>query len=302
MKMNRRQFLTTTLIGAGALALGEIPISSTLAAATSTDPFQLRPLGQTGIKVSLIGMGTGYLNGRDLKGLGMDTGVSLLRHAYDRGIRHFDASDAYGTHGLIGRALKSMPREKVCLCTKIEARDPKRGGDAAGAIDRFRKELDSDYIDVVLLHVMTDPKWPEVYKRQMDVMAELKSKGTIHAHGASFHSLGAMQAGLDTPWLDSALVRINGFGDSMDAKDPSVVAPVIQSLHKKGKGVVGMKLIGEGRYRNDPDRIDKSIEYALSLNSLDGMIVGFLKPEEIDDFARRVEKILKARQATTQET
>jgi predicted aldo/keto reductase-like oxidoreductase len=155
--------------------------------------------------------------------------------------------------------------------------------------------LNTDYIDLVLLHCMTEGDWCEKQKRQMDILSGLKAKGVIRAHGASIHSLEAMKAGAGSPWLDSAHVRINAFGDAMDDHDPEKVAPMIETIHKAGKGVVGMKLIGGGRFRHDPDRIDKSIRYVLGLGTVDTMIVGFESTDQIDDYAARVKKALEAR-------
>ena len=166
--------------------------------------------------------------------------------------------------------------------------------DADVVVDRFRKELNTDYIDLVLIHCMTEPGWCDQQKRQMDILANLKAKGVIRAHGASVHSLGALRACVNHPWVDSVNARINAFGDLMDDPDPAVVASVLRQIHDAGKGVVGMKLIGEGRYRDDPSKRDASIQCALGDGCVDTMIVGFEKREEIDDFAERVKNALAA--------
>ena len=140
---------------------------------------------------------------------------------------------------------------------------------------------------------MVDASWTEQQKRQMDILDELKSRKIIRAHGVSVHSLEAMQACVNNPWVDSVHVRLNPYGDSMDRKDPAEVVPVIKQLRAAGKGVVGMKLIGEGRYRNDPDKINAALKFALEQNCLDTVIVGFEKTEEVDDYARRAKDALK---------
>lgn len=228
--------------------------------------------------------------------LGKKEFESLLRHAYDRGIRYFDCADLYGTHPYLASALKSIPREKYVIGTKIWVLggglpEPERP-DATAVVDRFRKELNTDYIDLVLIHCMMDGNWCDQQKPQMDLMAELKDRKVIRAHGVSIHTTGAMRACLDNRWVDSVHARINAYGDSMDDRDPAVVAGLLKRLRESGKGVVGMKLIGEGRYRNDPEKRDRSIRYVLRSGCVDTMIVGFEKPEEIDDFADRVKSVL----------
>ena len=302
--MNRRHFFVTILAGAGNLLLGRSLLATRPLKSLSTDPFQRVPLGKTGLKVTLIGAGTGAKGGNrqsNLTRLGKQRCEALLRYAFDKGIRFFDCADLYGTHSYLANAFKSIPREQLVLSTKIWVR---RGGlpekerpDANIVIDRFRKELNTDYIDLVLIHCMTDPNWCDQQKRQMDIMANLKAKGIIRAHGVSIHSLAALKACVDSAWVDSVHVRVNAYGDHMDDQNPAVVVPIIKRLHKAGKGVVGMKLIGEGNFRNDPEKINQSLKYVLDLNSVNTLIVGFEKPEEIDDYAKRVQNILSARVA-----
>jgi aryl-alcohol dehydrogenase-like predicted oxidoreductase len=222
---------------------------------------------------------------------------SMIRSAYEKGIRYFDCADLYGTHPFMKQALKSFPRESYTIGTKIWVSkggipEPERP-DADIVVDRFRKELDTDYLDLVQLHCMTAPDWTTQYKRQMDILDNLKAKKVIRAHGVSIHSLEAMEAAADSPWVDVIHVRINAFGESMDKKDPALVIPVIEKLHKSGKGVIGMKLIGNGKFRNDSEKIDASLKYVLGLGSVDMLIIGFELPEQIDNYAVRVENALR---------
>jgi aryl-alcohol dehydrogenase-like predicted oxidoreductase len=301
MKLNRRQFLTTTIASAGSLAFARTFPAAEAVKARSTDPFQMVPLGRTGSSVSLIGAGTGMRAGNrqsNMTRLGKEKFEALLRYEFEQGVRYFDLADTYGSHPYVASALKSLPRDQHFFCSKMWVRsggipEPERP-DANIVVDRFRKELNTDYIDLVLLHCMTDPNWTDQQKRQMDLLAELKSKKIIRSHGVSVHTLEAMQAAAASPWVDSVHVRINAFGDSMDRKDPAEVVPVIKQLRAAGKGVVGMKLIGEGRYRNTPEKIDESLRYVFGQDCVDTMVVGFEKPEELDDFAKRVKAALTA--------
>ena len=155
-------------------------------------------------------------------------------------------------------------------------------------VDRFRKELNTEYIDLVQIHCMTDPLWTDRQKRQMDILETLKAKRIIKAHGVSVHSLEAMEAAAGSPWVDVIHVRVNPYGEAMDKKDPALVIPVIDKLHKSGKGVIGMKLIGNGTFNNDSAKIDASLRYVLGLGSVDVITVGFEKPEQIDNYMSRI--------------
>jgi aryl-alcohol dehydrogenase-like predicted oxidoreductase len=255
------------------------------------------PLGKTKIKVSRVGFGTGMRGGNRQSNqtrLGKEKFEALLRTSYERGVRLFDLADLYGTHPYVAGALRKMPRKDYVISTKIWWR---RGGipesarpDPDVVVERFLDELDTDYIDLILLHCVDRPKWPDEMGEQMNILAKLKKKGIVRAHGISCHSLPALQAAADEPWVDSVHVRINAYGKNMDGP-VAKVEPVVKKLHQAGKAVIGMKLIGEGAFRNSDEKRDSSIRYVLGLGCVDAMVVGFEKVEEIDDFAARVCKV-----------
>lgn len=300
-KLTRRQFVTTTLTaGAGTILLGKAALSSpSVPGRLPADPFQLVQLGKTGIKTTLLGMGTGFSGGNRSSNI-TRAGVAepLIRQAYDKGIRFFDCADSYGTHTFTAAALKGVPREKYVLSSKIWVSqggipEPERP-DADVVIERFRKELNTDYLDIVQIHCMTDAQWTDKQKKQMDILENLKSKKIILAHGVSVHSLDALEACVESPWVDVVHVRVNPYGESMDRRDPAEVIPIVEKLHNAGKGIIGMKLIGNGKFRNDSEKIDASLKYVLGLGTVDMIIVGFELPEQIDNYIGRVENVIKS--------
>jgi aryl-alcohol dehydrogenase-like predicted oxidoreductase len=289
--MTRRQFVTTTVTaGTGTFLFGKAVFGLT------EDPFRIITLGKTGIKSTLLGMGTGFSGyNRSSNITRAGNAESLIRTAYEKGIRFFDCADSYGTHPYVASALKSVPRESYTLSSKIWVNqgglpEPERP-DADKVIERFRKELNTDYLDLVQIHCMTDPKWTDKQKKQMDILENLKAKKIIRSHGVSVHSLEAMEACAESPWVDVVHVRINPFGETMDKNDPAKVIPVISKLHMAGKGIIGMKLIGNGNFKNDSKKIDASLKFVLGLGTVDMIIVGFELPEQIDNYISRVKKI-----------
>ena len=293
MKMKRREFLVRSVAGVGGILIGSQSTAAGEKKNETFDPYEIVPLGKTKLKVSRVGFGTGFHGGNHSSNqtrLGKEEFESLIKAVYERGVRFFDSADEYGSLPFIGPALKNVPRESYVVSTKIAFWSEKP--EINPIVERFRKELDSDYIDLVLLHCMMSGDWNKQYRKQMDELEALKQNGVIRAHGISCHSIPALQAAVNESWVDSLHARINAYGTEMD-DEPDIVTPLLKKLHEAGKGVVGMKLIGNGEFSDDPKMIDNSIKYVISQRCVDTMIVGFEKVEELDDFAARVRKVPK---------
>jgi 1-deoxyxylulose-5-phosphate synthase len=286
--MKRREFIHRTAFAVGAAWLHSAtftrrafvvpPLSRKFSASDAVT------LGKTGIQTSLLAMGTGTVGSghhSHQTALGLKGLSDLLMNGYDHGLRFFDSADAYGSHPHVAEALKHVPRDKVTVLTKTWARDP---SSARADLDRFRRELGTDYLDVCLMHCLTEHDWTERFRGVMDVLSEAKEKDIIRAHGCSCHSLEALRAAARSPWVEVDLVRINPIGAHMDA-DPDTVVGVLREMRVLGKGIVGMKILGEGALRN---RQDDALKYALSLNLLDAFTIGAESQSEQEDLIRRI--------------
>jgi len=241
-------------------------------------------LGRTGIQTSRLAMGTGTVGSghhSHQTALGVKGLSELLLNGHEHGLRFFDAADSYGSHPHVAEALKHVQRDKVTVLTKTWARDP---ATARADLDRFRKELGTDYIDICLMHCLTEGDWTERYKGVMDVLSEAKQKGMIRSHGCSCHSIEALRAAAKSPWVEVDLARINPIGSHMDA-DPDTVIGVLRQMKAAGKAVIGMKILGQGDMR---ERQDKALKYALSLGVLDAFTIGAESRAEQEDLIRRV--------------
>jgi aryl-alcohol dehydrogenase-like predicted oxidoreductase len=241
-------------------------------------------LGRTGIKTSLLAMGTGtygFGHRSNQTALGLQGLSRLLLHGYDQGLRFFDAADAYGSHPHVGEALKHVPRDKVTVLTKTWARD---AASARADLERFRRELGTDYIDICLMHCLTEGDWTERYRGVMEVFSAAKEKGIMRAHGCSCHSIEALRAAAKSPWVEIDLARINPLGRHMDADPPTVIS-VLREMKAAGKGIIGMKILAQGDMR---DRTDDAIKYALSLGVLDAFTIGAESIAEQNDLVQRI--------------
>jgi len=282
--MNRRKFITHAAAGIGATCLAPRAIADLL---VLDSPHRVEAtdtvvLGKTGIRTTRLAMGTGTIgSGGSSNQTRAGDLTRLLRTGYDRGLTLFDTADSYGSHPEVAEAVSKLPRDKVAIMTKCDSRDPRQ---ARADIDRYRRELKTDYIDILLIHCVTEGDWTTRYRGVMDVLSEAKQKGIIRAHGCSCHSIEALRAAAASPWVEVDLVRINPIGSHMDA-DPATVVSVIKQMKASGKGIIGMKILGQGDLRN---RQDEAIKYALSLGLLDAFTIGAESRAEQNDLVRRI--------------
>jgi aryl-alcohol dehydrogenase-like predicted oxidoreductase len=311
-RFDRRRFLGATAGAAAAMGASQLLRADESGTEPSADgsPGQTpeRPpappiveLGRTGIKMSRLGQGTGVHGGErqsDQTRMGFAKLVDLMHHAYDRGIRFFDLADLYGTHMYFREALRGMDREKLAILTKVwwrydgpedQTSLPERRQMARTALERFRHELVTDYIDIVLLHCLMRQDWNEHMQPYMEVLSEQKEKGLIKALGCSCHNFEAMRTAAVTPWVDVILARINMKGGKEVMMDGSreEVEGVLRLAKQNGKAVIGMKIFGEGRLA---DQREACIKYAQEAGFIDAMTIGFHTPEQIDDVLRLMHK------------
>ncbi|MHC4120188.1 MAG: aldo/keto reductase [Planctomycetota bacterium] len=297
---SRRQFIGTVLAGTGALVAG--PQWSTVQAARKsrrgrkiTDVVEL---GKSGIKTTMLAQGTGWNGGARSSAhtrLGEKEFTRLIRHSIDQGVRFMDMADLYGSHPYVRNALKEVSRDDYEILTKIWPREQfwnMPSGGAKEEVNRYRKELNSEVLEVCLIHCMTDTQWPETFKRIRDELSEMKDKGAVKAIGVSCHDLGALKVAATHPWTDVVFARINNAGSSMDGS-PEEVAPVLKQARANGKMVIGMKIFGAGKLTN-PEQKDASLKFVFENELVDAITIGMMKPEEVGDTIRRANKALRA--------
>ncbi len=283
--MNRRKFITGAAAGLGAAYLAPRAMAGVLdlpARVGKAEAHDTVVLGKTGIRTSRLAMGTGTVGSGGSSNQTRNGSLTrLLRTGYDRGLIFFDTADSYGSHPDVAEAISLLPREKVVIMTKCDSRDPKQ---AREDIDRYRRELKTEYIDILLMHYVRDGEWTTKYRGVMDVFEEAKQKGLIRAHGCSCHTIEALRAAAASPWVDVDLVRLNPIGSHMDA-DPQTVIGVIKEMRAQGKGIIGMKILGQGDMRN---RQDEAIRFALGSGVLDAFTIGAENDGEQTDLIKRI--------------
>jgi aryl-alcohol dehydrogenase-like predicted oxidoreductase len=284
--LNRRDFLQAT-VATTALAAASTTVSAAARASLPKSPTDLVTLGKSGVQVSLVGMGTGSHGSGQASNqtrLGVKEFTRVVRHALDRGIRLFDVADQYGSHVYLREALKGVPRDQYVIQTKTHAT---KYADARSHIERYRMELGVDTIDIVLLHCMQTLDWPAKNAESMEYLMDAKAQKIIRAHGTSCHGMDPLNIAAKSPFVEIDLARINPEGVKMDnPKNPDEVASRLEEMHNAGKGVIGMKVFGEGAFK-EPERRDASLRYVLGLGTVNAFIIGLESIAQVDELLTR---------------
>jgi predicted aldo/keto reductase-like oxidoreductase len=293
-RLNRREFLKSS---AAALSIGFASGAAPHGAVrTATDQVAL---GKSGIRLSRLGIGTGSSNGQVQRDLGQEGFTRLVHAAFERGVTYIDTAHNYQTHGMVRQAIKGLPRERLFIQSKLPWERPEFADHATDHIDRFRRELGTDYIDSLLIHCTTTPTWTTDLRPMQDAFDEAKARGHIRAKGVSCHGLPALRAAATHDWVDVHLARINAQGRHMDGAtgqwsepgDRESAMREIQTMHARGHGVIGMKLVGNGDFRDPADR-EKAMRFVLTCGCVDAVVVGVASVEQLDETIARMNRIL----------
>lgn len=288
---SRRDFLKASAATGAVASLGTLPLEAEPQTAASWVP-----LGDSGVKVTRLAFGTGTMSGAVQRELGQEGFNRLVRYAYDRGIRFFETSDSYyDMHRMLGIALQGIPRDSYRLMTKVTTEDLTP---PLAKIDQLRRQARTDYFDILLLHWQHTASWPEDTRHWQDAVVMAQHNGAVRARGASVHGLPALTRVPDNPWLQIGMIRVNHKGVRMDAPDylaseggnvPEVVARIHQTLANR-KGVISMKLIGEGTFDRDDRR--RAMRFAFRTAHVDSVTIGYRNNGEIDEAIENLNEAL----------
>jgi aryl-alcohol dehydrogenase-like predicted oxidoreductase len=295
-KLSRRKFIGAAAAGAGAALAGEMFAQRGLktaapvgAAAGPVDrsvksPTDRVSLGRSGLKVSLVGVGTGtigYAGHSNQTQLGQAAFTRLMRHAFERGINFFDLADAYGSHTFFREAMRGVARDQYVVQTKTDSRDPRR---ARQDVDRFLSELGTDYIDSLIVHCVTEPDWPERFGGVLEVFSEAQRRGKVRAVGVTCHSFGALEAAAASDWVEINQVRWNPRAAHMDA-EVERARTLFARMRAKGQGMIGMKVVGQGDIVGSRRALTPADCFRFQIESgvVDAFVVGVERVEHVDE-------------------
>ena len=299
-KLNRRQFIGGAVAATGACVIGGVAVERILDAEPAIEkapaftvdrsiknPTDKVRLGRSGLNISVVGIGTGsigYARHSNQTRLGQEGFTKLMRHSLDQGINFFDLADAYGSHEPFKTAMKGVPRDRYVIQTKTDSRD---GPGARADIDRFLQELETDYIDSLIIHCVTIPDWPTRYREVMEVFTDAKRKGKIRSCGITCHNFGALEAALASDWVEINQVRWNARASHMD-NNVETVRTLFAKMRGKGQGMIGMKVVGQGDIINGSRAMspEDCFKFQVASGVVDAFVVGVENIEQIDQLLR----------------
>ena len=244
--ITRRNFLKTGVATSALAGMGGVPLLAERAAATDRIT-----LGRTNVKITRLAFGTGTHNGHVQRQLGQDVFNRMIRHAYDQGIRFFETAQSYpGMPEMLGTALKGIPRDSYALMSKVTTNDADRLPRLTQCACNRRPNSS--------IHAASRTDRAQLAFRQPPLAGWNPGNGTPAGDWvtAPVHGLQALHQVPGDKWLEIAMIRMNHKGTRMDNENddweqpgnvPDVVEHVKQA-HAAGKGVISMKLIGEGAF------------------------------------------------------
>jgi aryl-alcohol dehydrogenase-like predicted oxidoreductase len=264
-----------------------LPLEKGFLDATGGEIMLKAELGNTGLHVSLLALGTGthgWNHESDQTRRGTDWLTEHLRNGYEMGVNFWDLADQYGSHQSAREALKHIEREELVINTKTTARDYQT---CSMAVERSLRELDTGYLDIVLLHGKDSSDWNTEYRGAMDALNDARERDLVRAVGISSHRLDGIRTAASEPWLDVLLVTLNYRDIRMSAPKETVV-PVLRKAHTHGKGIYAMKVLGRGSLTSDPE---KAIKYILDLDCVHAMTIGHTENAQLSQNVEIIERL-----------
>ncbi len=244
---------------------------------------QMKNVRMAGLEVSKLCFGTLTL-GPLQKGMSVEEGAELMVYAVSRGINFFDTAELYGTYPHLKAALRKVT---PVISTKSYAYDTEG---ARQSVERARREMDLDVIDVFMMHEQETRLTLEGHREALEFYLEQKARGVIRAVGVSTHALEVVHACADMPEIDiiHPIVNIAGLGiidADLSASAAGGLSPADQMLQAishakhKGKGIFSMKPLGGG---NLAKTYDECMAFVLGNENIHSIAVGMQTRDEID--------------------
>ncbi len=236
---------------------------------------EYRYLGRTGIRVSRLCFGLLTI-GPLQANLPLAEGVDLLKYAVEQGVNFFDTAEIYESYSYLKELLRSFPGRELIITTKSYAVTAK---EMEQSLERARRELDRDYIDIFLLHEQESALTLKGHRAALDYLLEAREKGLVRAVGISTHRIAGVRGAMELAEIDviHPLFNLKGLGIQDGTRQEMEM--VLTEAAAAGKGIYLMKVLGGG---NLLPQAREALEYAFSRPFAAAVAVGMKTRWEVD--------------------
>ena len=274
--ISRRKFLKDTLAATAALAISpSLAVAEKSESAFDAKGLPTRMLGGTGIKVPLIGVGTGS---RFCAVKDEDKALEMLTYALEHGLYYWDTAHSYDNDEVIsekrlGKIVKHR-RSEIFLATKVEGREP---DEAKRHIEESLSRLQTDYVDLLQIHSVESVEDVEIIAKKgglLDVVRGMREQGVARRIGFTGHrSAEAMALAARKYDFDTMLIALNHYREEVeDDEEQDFENKTVPVAAEKGLGVMVIKVI-RPRETVKSVRPDELIRYALSLKHVNAAVI-----------------------------
>lgn len=231
-------------------------------------------LGSTGIEVSRLCFGSLTMTPFQAN-LTIQDGAELIIDAYNSGINFIDTAEIYENYAYIKEALKVIGRENMVISTKTYAYTKEL---AHESLTKALKELDTDYIDIFLLHEQESIYTLQGHQEAIDYFMEAKKQGLIKAFGLSTHRIEGVLAAKEHKSIEVIHPIVNKNGIGIQDGNIEQMLKAIEEVRELGVGIYSMKPLGGGHLISD---YSKSFEYVKNLKCIDSIAIGMQSIDEL---------------------
>lgn len=301
-RLGRREFLKRATQAAAAgvvsagIASGAVPKEKKI---DLTDTIPTRVLGRTGVKLPILGYGGAGLVKVWGSPLSPEDRLKLVRYAYDRGVRYYDTAGNYmESQAILGEGLKGI-RDNVYLVSKVETTVP---GRVRRAVEKSLKELQTDYLDAILIHGTPGIQQMTVSQamRIHGELVKLRDERITRFIGFSAHSYFDKALALITSGgFDQCMLSYGyiprGHDQLFSDRMVKLRNACVAKAHELSMGIAAMKVIGAGVLGAwsgyivpgfDKKRLEQlpaaAIRYALQDKRIHLLTIGMRLKQEID--------------------
>lgn len=240
-------------------------------------------LGNTDIEVSRLCFGSLTMTPFQA-GLSVSDGAYLIEYAYNKGINFIDTAEIYENYDYIKLALKGIKREDFVISTKSYAYTEEM---ARESLDLALKELDTDYIDIFLLHEQESIHTVRGHFDAIEYFLKQKEKGKIRSIGISTHRISGALAAKQVKEIEILHPIVNKKGIGIQDGNIDEMIEMLRKVKKVGKGIYAMKPLGGGHLIKEAT---SSFNFVKNIDVIDSIAIGMQSTTEIDANIELLEK------------